>query len=226
MKKINTKTDYYAPMHANFYYHVFNRTNNKELLFLDDEDRRAFLERLVTYILPYADIFTYCLLGNHFHLLVRVKSLETITGVIENVDYKKRTVTQRAFLEIPRQERTTEKIMEKQFLRLFTSYSMYFNARHRRDGNLFTRRFKRIQVESEGHQIAVVYYIHANPEKHKLMEDFRKYKWSSYLVFLSDMPTKIKREEVLKWFYGKDGFLKYHNERRDFDDDMKKYFLE
>ncbi len=225
MKKAGTSPDFYAAMEAEHNYHVYNRTNNKELLFRDDNDRMFFLERLNTYLSPYVDCFTYCLLVNHFHLLIRVKSMENIIGVIENLELKDRTIAQKAFLELNPEERTTEKVLENQFLRLFTSYSMHFNVRHKRKGNLFTRRFKRIEVEDELHFLRLVYYVHANPVKHKLMKDFRAYRWSSYVAILSDKPTKLARDEVLEWFNGREGFLEFHLREKDFGDDLKNYLI-
>ena len=53
-------------------YHVFNRSNEK--VFLNRENYLFFLEKLRKYILPFADILAYCLMPNHFHLLVNIKS--------------------------------------------------------------------------------------------------------------------------------------------------------
>jgi len=114
-------------------------------------------------------------------------------------------------------------VLENQFLRLFTSYSMHFNSRHKRNGNLFSRRFKRLEVEDDLHFLRLVYYVHANPAKHKLMKDFRKYRWSSYLSILSDKQTKLEREKILDWFEGRKGFLEFHLQEKDFGADLKNY---
>jgi putative transposase len=47
-------------------YHVFNRGNNKENIFFEEENYRYFLELLKKHLLPIADIYAYCLLKNHF----------------------------------------------------------------------------------------------------------------------------------------------------------------
>ena len=53
------------------FYHIYNRGNNRQEIFLDDENYRFFLKRLNHYFNP-IDIETvaYCLLPNHFHLLI------------------------------------------------------------------------------------------------------------------------------------------------------------
>ncbi len=54
------------------YYHIYNRGNNKENIFFDIENYSFFLDKFKAYVLPYADIFAYCLMPNHFHFFCRV----------------------------------------------------------------------------------------------------------------------------------------------------------
>jgi len=54
------------------YYHVYNRAVGSEKLFLGNRDYEDFLRRVREYLIPYMDFFAYCLLPNHFHLLVRL----------------------------------------------------------------------------------------------------------------------------------------------------------
>jgi putative transposase len=52
-------------------YHVTQRATGRELLFLDDDDRRAFLLLLRRTLERYRwELHDYCLMSNHFHLLV------------------------------------------------------------------------------------------------------------------------------------------------------------
>jgi REP element-mobilizing transposase RayT len=53
-------------------YHVTQRATDRELLFLDDVDRVGFLHLLARTVLRYRwELHDYCLMSNHFHLLVR-----------------------------------------------------------------------------------------------------------------------------------------------------------
>ena len=53
------------------YYHVINRGNNQEHIFKNDRDKEKFLEYLEKAVERFSIIIhTYCLMGNHFHLLV------------------------------------------------------------------------------------------------------------------------------------------------------------
>jgi len=56
-----------------YFYHIFNRGNNKQPLFLDNDNYLHFLKLVKKHILPIAEIYSYCLLNNHFHFLVKIK---------------------------------------------------------------------------------------------------------------------------------------------------------
>lgn len=54
-------------------YHVLNRGHDRADLFVDDEDRRAFLGLLARYRARFhLRLHHYCLMTNHFHLLVQI----------------------------------------------------------------------------------------------------------------------------------------------------------
>jgi REP element-mobilizing transposase RayT len=52
-------------------YHVICRSNNRQAVFRDDQDRRRYLEKLSLYCQEKnAALLSYCLLSNHVHLRV------------------------------------------------------------------------------------------------------------------------------------------------------------
>lgn len=61
---------------AGNYYHLYNRGVNKEKIFFSDRNYSYFLFRLADYFKSTADVLAYCLMPNHFHLLVLVRSSE------------------------------------------------------------------------------------------------------------------------------------------------------
>jgi putative transposase len=65
-----------APLSPGGYYHIFNRGNNGENVFLEKRNYPYFLSLYTKYIEPIAETFAFCLLRNHFHLLVRIKTEE------------------------------------------------------------------------------------------------------------------------------------------------------
>jgi len=61
------------PLEPGMFYHVYNRGNNGTDLFYDTDCYYHFLRLYEKYMNPVADTYAWCLLGNHFHLLVYIK---------------------------------------------------------------------------------------------------------------------------------------------------------
>jgi len=58
------------------YYHIYNRGNNGENIFFEERNYHHFLKLYARHVAPVADTYAYCLLRNHFHVLVRIKTVE------------------------------------------------------------------------------------------------------------------------------------------------------
>jgi len=54
-------------------YHIYNQGNNRQKIFFNRENYYYFLRKVKRHILPYADLLAWCLMPNHFHLLVAVR---------------------------------------------------------------------------------------------------------------------------------------------------------
>ena len=201
---------YKAAFVENEFYHVYNRTNNKELLFKSDENRNHFLKRYDHYTAPFLETYSWNLLPNHFHLLAKVKNFESITEYLSNKYTKELCSTERRFLQ---QKATIHELIDNVFQRFLISYTMSFNNVYKRRGNLLHRPFKHVHVNKDAQFSQTVIYINANAQKHKIVTDFTKYKWSSYNTLLSDKPTKLFRNELLDWFGGKEKFTKILKEQ-------------
>ena len=170
-------------MEAGKYYHIYNRTNNNELLFREDENYLFFLGKYKQYLNNFVDTYAYCLMPTHFHLLIRIKEKETETGLITLA-----------------------------FKNFFISYAKSFNEKYSRKGSLFQPKFKKKSIDKEDYLTRVIFYIHANPIVGKCCERIEDWPYSSYNAIISESPTTIKRKEVLDWFNGKDDFKRFHHE--------------
>jgi len=167
-------------------YHVFNRGNNSESIFKEQRNYDLFINLMKKYLLPVADVFAYCLMGNHFHLLVRIKEKDEITAG------KKR---EKPYLG---------------FAHLFNSYTQKINKTYNRKGSLFQEQLKRQIITDNDYFIQVVAYIHLNPVKHGFSDNLN-YQYSSYNAILSDKRTLLAREKVLEVFGDKETFIDWHN---------------
>jgi hypothetical protein len=65
---------YTVPVETNTIYHVYNRAIGQEQSFLEDDDYHRFLGTISSKLLPVSDIYAYCLLPNHYHLMLKVTS--------------------------------------------------------------------------------------------------------------------------------------------------------
>jgi len=57
-------------------FHIYNRGNNRQKIFLARENYILFLQKVRVHVLPHADILAWCLMPNHFHLMVYVNQVE------------------------------------------------------------------------------------------------------------------------------------------------------
>ncbi len=67
-------------------YHVFNRGNDRRQLFSEPEDYLCFLNHLREGISRYsAELFHYCLMPNHFHLLLKIQKGGDLPALMHRV---------------------------------------------------------------------------------------------------------------------------------------------
>ena len=184
-----------APLQYGQYYHIYNRGNNRENIFIEECNYRYFLKLYAKYIEPVADTYAYCLLRNHFHFLIRIKTVE---------EQEKTQKTLRV------SETFKPKNPSHQFGNLFNAYAKAINKAYHRTGSLFEHPFGRVLITTNTHLVWLVVYIHQNPQKHGLVDDFRLWPYSSYRALISTKPTRLKRDDVLAWFEGLDGFQAAH----------------
>ncbi len=160
------------------YYHVYNRGNGKQDIFLDDADYKFFLYRLKENLFPEQkrtallqegrplggrgyvrkalpsdafDLICYCLMPNHFHFLIRQNTQLPVSKIISKV---------------------------------CTGYSMYFNKKYERVGGLLQSKFKAVLVDSDPYLLWLSAYIHQNPKVAGLVKNLEDYPYSSFLDYI------------------------------------------
>ena len=188
------------------YYHIYNRGNNRENIFREARNYPYFMRLYARYIPAVAETFAYCLLKNHFHLLVRIKTEDEIRReILQTIEQTFRvSKTLKVSIEID------ERAPSQAFSNLFNAYTKAINRAYNRTGSLFEHPFGRIEVSDEAYFARLTAYIHQNPQKHGLIADFRDWPYSSYQVLLSRKPTQLQREETLSWFGGREPFAAFH----------------
>jgi putative transposase len=68
--------------YAGAMYHVMSRGDQREAIFKDDEDRQKFLTTLGEACQKTEwQVHAYCLMGNHFHLVVETPQPNLVAGM-------------------------------------------------------------------------------------------------------------------------------------------------
>lgn len=168
------------PLQQDVCYHIYNRGNNGEDLFPEQRNYAYFLKLYAHHVSPLVDTFAYCLLRNHFHLLVRIKP-DAVDGAASAA-----------------------------FANLFKAYAVAINKAMGRTGSLFESPFNRRVVSTEAYFMRLVVYIHLNPIKHGFVTNLDDWPYSSYHAMKSDGITKLRREEVIGWFGSRQHFVDSH----------------
>ena len=175
------------------YYHIYNRGTNRENIFVQERNYYHFLKLYTKYIAPITETYAYCLLKNHFHLLVRIKSVQEI------------------FAENQPTGDRLEQYPSRKFSDFFYAYSKAINAAYGRTGSLFQHPFGRVLVTGERQFWNTLVYIHHNPQKHKFVQDFRDWKWSSYGLIQPKKHAVQSHGPALGWYGGAQPYQELHS---------------
>jgi len=145
-------------------YHVFNRSN--ETVFYNRENYIFFLGKIREHILPYADVLSYCLMPNHFHIILTVKP--------DGVKFFK-----------------TKQIEEMQLLSraigtVLSSYTQALNKQLGRRGSLFAHKTKSKILNDAKNDYALncFMYVHQNPILAKLVDKIEDWEYSSFQDYI------------------------------------------
>lgn len=195
-------------------YHIYNRGNNKEIVFRDAQDYRAFLFRLgltlgleskvlntspltatpksrvrITDSKPGEfKLHAFCLMPNHFHLLIEQLNDRSISKIIHKLN---------------------------------TSFSKYTNNKYSRVGQLFQDQFKAVIMESNPQLMLFSSYIHMNPVKDGIVTEPGEYVWSSYSAYKGNTADPLTSTDFLTSVFGsKQNFIK--QTKKLYTDEMSK----
>ena len=189
------------PNHPVGYYHCISRVVDRQFV-LGDLEKEQFL----AFMREYEEfcgvrILTYCILSNHFHLLVEVPqrpeqlpSDEALLLRVERLSGLAGGGTTRQMLERFRKQgyhKAAEEYREKIFARMWDvsafmkllkqRFTQWFNHQRGRKGTLWEERFKSVLVEGAGDVLATMAaYIDLNPVRANLVEDPKDYRWCGY----------------------------------------------
>ena len=199
-------------------FHAISRTVGG--LPLLDEISREILAGMIWTLAKFCgvEIITYCVMSNHFHILLRVPEPTQLTDTqllerLEGLYGAKGVLTLLAREAMTERGKIDEDIRRKLLERmgdvsaymkeLKQRFSRWYNRRHDRFGTLWAERFKSVIVEDQPSSLeAVAAYIDLNPVRAGLVEDPKDYRFCGYAVALAG--NALARQGLLSCKLGTD----------------------
>lgn len=213
------------------FYHLYNRGNSKQKIFLDEDDYDYFLKCLYCcntfknfnfredVIKPGIHAFDYergetlvsigawTLMPNHFHIYL--------------------TPCPKSGLEQKNKKHLTRNNVSEFMRKVSTAYAKYYNNKYERTGGLFEGKFKSVHIEHDNQAKYLFSYIHLNCIKiiqkdwkevgitniKNALEFLKNYRYSSYLDYKDSNRAESKILDKL-------AFPKYFSNTKDFDKEI------
>ena len=187
-------------------YHVFNRAVALNRLFCSWANVRKFRESLAGRLRPVFALYSVSLVGNHFHLHGRVRSLECIETYVRSL--RRPLGRQRRYLA---GELSVSALVGDAFGRAFQAYARSFNLSQRRTGALLDQTVRRLRVRDDLLSRRLCVYHHANAMKHGLYDGYRDLgALTSYAETVRGDRGLIDVDAVYARFGGRAGFVAFH----------------
>src|SRR5699024_9043157 len=114
-----------------------------------------FLKKYQQHIAPIAETYAWCLMPNHFHLLIKMRSEQEIAAElptfskVRNLGKDSSGKAQEPDGE--KYQTLKSRFLSKQFANFFSSYTQAFNKVYKRRGSLFLKNFKRKEIRNENY---------------------------------------------------------------------------
>lgn len=152
-------------------YHIYNRGNNRQKIFYSDANYCFFLRKLSVHILTVADILAYCLMPNHYHIVVHANEssceMKDLKREIQELSY--------------------------QIGKMTSSYSQAINKQNGTTGTIFQQKTKAkplLQGNADNkYLVTAINYCHQNPKTAGLVQRMEDWPYSSFNEYCDD---KIK----------------------------------
>jgi len=150
-------------------YHIYNQGNNQQVIFNADDEYEIFLRLIRKNILPQAEILAWCLMPNHFHLMVYCD---------ERILLQKK----QGGLQID--------LLTNGIRKLLSGYARIYNKKHHQSGSLFRQKTKSKCLSEldflvkpkqfNDYYFNCFHYIHQNPLTAGIVPKIEDWKYSSF----------------------------------------------
>jgi REP element-mobilizing transposase RayT len=209
-------------------YHCVSRVVDRQFVFGDAER-----EQFRIYLRMYENfsgcrILSYCLMSNHFHILLEVPPMpqggltdeellkrlraiysDAVVGLVEKELREAREKGLTAYAEQIHARYTYRMHDLSQFMKtVLQRMTRWYNLCHQRKGTLWEERYKSVIVEDGTASRMMAAYIDLNPVRAGMVKDPAEYRWSSYGEAIGGGPKgngKKAREGLVRACLGHKG---------------------
>ncbi|MDO8657173.1 MAG: transposase [Candidatus Levybacteria bacterium] len=191
------------------YYHIFNRGNNKQIIFFDKRDKIRFLFLII--------YFQACIffenIGRQVSYFIENETFN-IDRDLEKKLLNKRNVELINFVLMPNHFHLTlcefkEGGISQYMQRVLCAYTKYFNIKYKKSGHVFQGPYKAVNIENNNQLLYLSTYIHCNPrEIPEWKNKEHVYPWSSYQDYIKSnrWGKLLKQDIILKQFSSKEEY--------------------
>jgi len=204
------------------YYHLYNRGTDKRKLFLDIHDYHRFI--MLLYL---------CNSDQPVDLQKLFREGRSFTELF-TIDRGNPIVSIGAWVLMPNHfhilaKETTENGIAIFMRKVMTGYSMYFNKKHVRNGNLFQGRFKSEHANRDEYLKYLFSYIHLNPMKlihgesnwkENGVKDIKKVKGSLLKYEYSSLQSYLEKNKKYQNIILTKEFPEYFSNLKDFQEEL------
>lgn len=193
-------------------YHIYNQGNNRQKIFFERDNYLFFLKKIKIHITPYANILAWCLMPNHFHLMVLL-----------NHDNLWVNTEGFAHSEAPGNNSIKQRSINQSIGIMLRSYTNAINKQESRTGALFRKATKaeclteingitpsfyntklgtQIHLDKPEYQYPQICfnYIHQNPVKANLAKNETDWEFSSALDYAKLRNGTLINKDITKQY--------------------------
>ena len=191
-------------------YHIYNQGNNKQSIFFSKKNYLFFVKKMKTYIMPYADVLAWCLMPNHFHLMVCV-------------NHEGLPIQDFTSIETQNSETNKQRTFNQSIGILLRSYTRAINKQENRSGSLFRKETKakcitcqngytpnyfnkqfgtaiNLNLPEKQYPQVCFDYIHQNPVVAGLVNTIEDWEFSSAKDYYGERNGSLINKKVAKTF--------------------------
>lgn len=215
------------------HFHAMSRIVNRD--FVIGTEEKEFFRKTLRKLEAFSGvhILTYCIMSNHFHLLIEVPELTTLTDdeLCQRMSalYSKMAVNEfrenllkarrdgdLAFTDLLRRRITCRMNDLSMFMKdLKQRFTQWYNRRHGRRGTLWEERYRAILVEGSKHALlTIASYIDLNPVRAGICEDPKDYRFCGYGEAMGGTPSAREGLKTLLLAY--DGVLSWQKAAQEY----------